>query len=54
MRVQLWDEFEVAPDIEPNRLRSWCDECRRKTAYRYDQFDLPMCVEHTEDETQEA
>ena len=47
----LWDELE--PD-EPRVPRMYCPECRRKTAYRYDAFDLPMCVEHQEQEESHA
>lgn len=50
---RLLDELDY-PDIEPHQYRLWCDECRRKTLFRYDQFDLPQCLEHTEEEVQNA
>ena len=51
MRVSLFDEmYEYGePDVYmPRRL--WCDECRRPTAFRYDQFDMPICIEHADEE----
>ena len=54
MRVRLFDEMDVIDLDEPWVPRMYCPECRRKTAYRYDAFDLPMCVEHQEQEESHA
>ncbi|MFD1558317.1 hypothetical protein ACFSHT_22250 [Paraburkholderia silviterrae] len=50
MRVQLWDELTV-PDVE-YVPRLYCPECRRDTRYLYDAFDIPECLEHTQDEVE--
>lgn len=45
----LWDEMRVPhpDDFDPPHVRlMWCEECHRKTPYRYDMFGLPMCMEH--------
>lgn len=41
------------PDIEPDidrAPRMWCSECRCRTHYRYDQFDMRVCLECQEEE----
>lgn len=48
----LWDEMDVQPDIEVFAPRAWCDECKRRTVYRYDAFDMRVCAEHDEYETE--
>lgn len=42
-------DFDIEPDID-RAPRMYCDECRRKTPYRYDQFDMPVCLECQEEE----
>jgi hypothetical protein len=50
MRVVLWDEFDVAPDVD-RAPRMYCDECRKRVPYRYDQFGYRECLECNADET---
>lgn len=49
MQIHLWDELDVTPDVE-RTPRLWCCECNRATAYRYDQFDMPVCLEHADED----
>lgn len=51
MRVSLFDEFGE-PDVYMPR-RVWCDECRRPTQFRYDEFGMPICLEHQEEVSHE-
>lgn len=36
------------PDVDRVQ-KMWCEECRRKTLFRWDAFGLPACLEHQED-----
>ncbi|MBB3257679.1 hypothetical protein F4827_002544 [Paraburkholderia bannensis] len=48
MRVVLWDEFDVAPDVEI-APRLWCAECRRRTLFTRDLDGYPVCRECIEE-----
>jgi hypothetical protein len=51
MRVLLFDEM---PDLdEPPVVRMWCDWCKRRTQYRYDQFGFRQCIDCNDDEDSE-
>lgn len=43
----LFDEIPEL-DVEPER-RGWCDQCQRRTLYRWDAFDYRECLEHTQE-----
>lgn len=49
MRVLLWDECDVEPDVE-RAPRFYCAECCRRTLFTFDMDGARICREHTEDE----
>lgn len=46
LRSRIADEvgFFSEPDID-RMPRMWCECCRKRTPYRYDQFDVRECLE---------
>jgi len=49
MRVTLWDEFDVEPDVD-TAPRMWCSDCRKRTLFTRDMDGIPLCRECNEEE----
>lgn len=50
MRVLLYDELPSDYADIDRMPQMWCAECRKRTSYRYDQFDTRECQECNEEE----
>ena len=48
MRVVLWDEFDVEPDVE-RAPRFYCADCRHRTLFSFDMDGARVCRECNED-----
>ena len=47
MRVVLFDDMDgqyIYPDIDRAPI-TWCDECQKRSTYRYDRFGYRECLE---------
>lgn len=51
LSTRIDDEIDLFVDIDDRWIpRRWCEECRKRTHYRFDAFGLPECLEHGEEE----